>query len=343
MKKYLQRRFFFTVGFLFLAAAGLQAAEFINGSLRLVLHEDTGRFSLYRVNDEARIRYEPFFSDQDPRTSLFTLSINNRVYKLGDVYSFEISLRPDPNRPAFIFSSPNFLVTEEFVFIKMPGSDINNGIAVNISIYNRSSQKADVGLRFLLDTNLGERGTQSPFVTDVRPIASETLIEKGSPESYWISQNAGLSLMGSLTGSTMEGPDSVMFANWKRLNEAPFKAPYTAGRNFNSPPYSVEDSAVCYLFEPRSLGKGETRVCSFTLAAGNDRGYNPPAAAAPPAAAPASLSSEEAAARQRDLAIIQVLITQIDTYIASGRVSEAELSAMEEALTRLLEKYGQTR
>jgi hypothetical protein len=328
------RYFFIIINFFFLTAAGLHSAEFINGSVRLVLHEDTGRFSLYRVNDEARIRYEPFFSDQDPRTSLFTLSINGRTYKLGDVYSFEISLRPDPNKPAFIFSSQNFLVTEEFVFIKTPGSDINNGIAINISIYNRSSQKADVGLRFLLDTNLGERGSQSPFVTDVRPIASETLIEKGSPESFWISRNAGLSLMGSITGSERESPDSVMFANWKRLNDAQFKAPYTAGRNFNAPPYSVEDSAVCYFFEPRSVGKGETRICSFTLAAGNDRGFTSPAVAA---ASP----GEDVSARQRDLAIIQVLITQIDTYIASGRVSEAELSAMEEALNRLLEKYGQ--
>jgi hypothetical protein len=43
--------------------------------------------------------------------------------------------------------------------------------------------------------------------------------------------------------------------------------------------------------------------------------------------------------KEKDLALIQLMITQIDSLIASGRASEAELLAMEEALNRLLEKY----
>jgi hypothetical protein len=324
-------RLFSAVCFLFLAAAaGVHSAEFINGSVRLVLHEDTGRFSLYRVNDDARIRYEPFFSDQDPRTSFFTVSINGKTYKLGDAYSFKITLRADANKPALVFTSTDFEIIEEFVFIKTPSSDRNNGVAVNVSIDNRTRRKTDVGLRFLLDTNLGENGSPS-FVTEVRPVTSETLIETGNLETRWISQNANLSFMGSITAREGEGPDSVMFANWKRLSDAPFKAPYSAGRNFNAPPYSVGDSAVCYVFEPRPLERGERRVCSFMLAATDERGFY--------AAAPTPSSAEDARTKARDLAMIQFLITQIDSYIAAGRVSDAELSAMEETLNYLLDKY----
>jgi hypothetical protein len=324
-------RLFSALCFLFLAAAGLESAEFINGSVRLVLHEDTGRFSLYRVNDESRLRYEPFFSDQDPRTSYFTVSIDGKVYKLGDAYSFKISLRSDPDKPALVFDSQAFRVIEEFVFIKTPGSALNNGVAINVSIINRNSQNAGVGLRFLLDTNLGEGGAQPPFFTEVRPVGSETVIEKTGPETRWISRSGSLSLMGSITVPDGTGPDSVMFANWKRLNDAQFKAQYTAGRNFNAPPYSVGDSAVCYYFEPRSLGRGETRVCSLMLAPQDDRGFY----------LPAETAAGDPGQREKDLAMIQMLITRIDDYIAAGGVSEAELAAMEETLSRLLEKYNQ--
>jgi hypothetical protein len=318
---------------LFLSAIG--AAEFTDGPIKLVLWEENGRFSLYLKNSGAR--YDPVFTDQDPRTSFLAVIVNDHSYKLGDTASFKIRLGADSYKPSLIFESPFLLVTEEFSFLQTSGSTETDGISITITVENKVSQESMVGLRCLLDTSLGEYRPGAPFSIDAKPINSETLIEKGASLGYWVSGNDTLSLTGSISG------DSIHFANWKRLNEVPWKAPYAPGRNFNSPPYSVGDSAVCYYFEPKALNQNETRVASFTLTAGKAGALPPPLpeipAPAPEPVVPAPILSPEDQ-RDRDLALIRQLIGRIDGYMISGAATEEELSAMEYTLNQLMAKYG---
>jgi hypothetical protein len=158
------------------------------------------------------------------------------------------------------------------------------------------------------------------------------------------------SMFGIVSDASRVEPDNLYFANWKRLNDVSWKIAYQAGRNFNMPPYSVGDSAVCYYFEPRSLGRGET--CSFVimLAAAAGAGFNTAPAAAAPAAAAAKpavgpelvkiLNDSAAGSREQDLEIIRRLIEEIDGYIGSGLVTPDELSAMEQLLQQVMERNG---
>ncbi|MDR1862902.1 MAG: hypothetical protein LBQ67_03170 [Treponema sp.] len=327
------------------------AAEFTDGSVRLVLHEETGRFSLYSIDANSQGRHEALFADQDPRTSFLSIFFNDRIYKLGDTSAFRTRAGGNGSRPSFVFESPFLVITEEFSFIKTPGANSSNGISLRITVKNQSLQQARVGVRFLLDTDLGENSSRPPFITDKRAIGSEIFLEKGSPDGWWFSKNQQRSLMGSMFGSAENGeePDSLYFANWKRLSDVSWKIPYRQGRNFNLPPYSVGDSAVCYYFEPRFLNREETFSFTIVLAASDERGFAAGAAGEKPeptlarilsdsAVAAQALRSGDSASREKDLEMIRSILEQIEQYIASGSVKEDDMAAIETVLDQLRER-----
>jgi hypothetical protein len=250
------------------------AADYINGRIKLTLHESTGRFSLYYLTDRTVNRFEPLFSDQDPRTSSLSIMINERIYKLGGAPSFKTRIGGTQTSPALIFESPGMIVTEEFVFISVNGQPETTGVQVNIRIESRGIRASNVGVRFIIDTNLGESANISVdhYITSDRGIRSETLIDQSWPDEWWISRNSSYGLMGSINSVHSTATDFVHFANWKRLNDAPWGLQYNR-RNFTNPPYSINDSAVSYVFNPQRLPVGEARTYSILLAAADENGF----------------------------------------------------------------------
>jgi hypothetical protein len=330
---------------------GLSAAEYTNGGIRLVLHESTGRFSLYYLTDPSAARYEPFFVDQDPRTSFLTVIIDDKTYRLGETSAFRFRSGGTAENPALIFESSFLRVTEEFTFIKTAGSASANGVKLHIRIENTGPREIQAGARLLLDTSLGEGSTRTPFITDRRSILAETLVDRNSPDRFWVSRNDRLALMGSTGGTGNPGapespPDQLHFANWKRLNEAPWKITAQPGRNFNYMPYSIGDSAVCYYFEPAPLARGASRDCSLLLAAEDAQGF----AAWRPASGEEYRAAELPAEpviltpvndKAADLRLLDELISRLDKYM-SGELSfsDDEAAAMEAAIKRLRARYG---
>jgi hypothetical protein len=217
-------------------------------------------------------------------------------------------------------------VTEEFSFVG------NQGVRITITFENRSPGPINAGARFLLDTCLGEASRGIVFTTNQRTIDSETLVFGYSGDRYWIDQHEAVSLIGSISTGNPGDPDSVHFANWKKLSDASWKAAFQEGRNFNSPPYSVRDAAVCYYFDPQPLGPGEKRSFGFTLSL--DMGVPAPSVPQAPSGAPRQPSNN------RDLDELMSLIDQINAAISSGTSTEEELEAMERALGQLRAKYG---
>jgi hypothetical protein len=116
------------------------------------------------------------------------------------------------------------------------------------------------------------------------------------------------------------------------------------------------DSAVCYYFEPRPLDRGET--CSFTIllaAAGGDgfvvekTGESPETGEALARILSESTIAAEAArtgagdtgtddSRRKDLELIHSIIEQIDGYLASGLVTEDDITIIETILNQVKER-----
>ena len=333
----MRRRIFLAIALIFLSLT-LGAAEYRDGSLRLVLDADSGRFSIYLLTETNLKKPQALFSDQDPRTSFLSVFLNDRSYKMGETSTFKTRLGGDNNNPSLIFESPFLAVNMGFSFARTPNSALTNALRITITLENRADREINVGARFLLDTNLGEGSNGFPITTNQRTIATETLIASGDNDRFWTDRNANISLTGSIKTGSAGDPDSVHIANWKKLSDVTWKASYQPGRNFNFPPYSVGDTAVCYYFDPRPLGRLEKRSFGFSLALNSENLTDSASAAAsefsdlpmPPTAD----------SREQDLAALRELLSRIDEGIASGAASEEELAAMEFTLNKLRAKYG---
>lgn len=369
--KFLCRKVSAVCFFVFLGLFPLEAAEIIAGRVKLALHENTGRFSLYGLNQEEV--FEPFFSAQDPRTSFAVVSVDDKIYRLGESGAFRFRLDEETSPPSFVFESPFLSVRQEFSFVRTAGSPDINGIEINFRLKNTRPREINAGLRLLFDTQLGEGGGKIPFYADGGGIVSETLMESatvaGDLAGRWVSRKNDFALMGSGSSARGKSPDALYFANWKRLNEAPWKPLYVKGRNFNYLPYSIGDSAVCYYFDPVPLLPEQELSYTIALAAEDPAGFSYagnfdfapgmnaaetksgepvvipeiPAAAAeikagtiPPAG---YLSGENS--READLTLLYTLMGRLDQFIGGQiEISEEDLAAMELTITLLKARYN---
>ena len=250
-----------------------------DGFIRLVLNEQLGSFSLSYVPNAFDSLYEPLFTSRNPRSSYMALSVNGRIHRLGISNIFNTRIERHDGDPALVFESPTLRLSQAFSPIKTGNFQNVNGMKITITIENMSEYAALIGLKFLIDTELGERKGMAPFVTEKRTISAETVIDRFSGERYWMSRGEIISLMGSIANpldNNARLPDFIHFANWKRLDDTPWKLKYVEGRSFNYFPYSINDSAVCYFYEPAEIHAGNSVSYTVILSTEDIPWYCPP-------------------------------------------------------------------
>ncbi|GHU84415.1 hypothetical protein FACS189473_1710 [Spirochaetia bacterium] len=338
----------------FLSVTGIVpswAADYADGRMRLSLNESSGRFSLYYMANTVTKWYVPLFSDKDTRTSSLAVQVNNQIYRMGESPTFTTRLGNDPNTPSFVFDSPGLVVVQEFSFITVAGEDQANGVCMTIRLENRGTRTVNAGVRFILDTSLGEGNSNAHFVTDRRSINTETIADSQWNDKHWISKNDQYGLMGSINTGYSTQAKAVHFANWKLLNDAPWELQYDR-RNFNNPS-AINDSAVSYIFYIDDIPPRQSRSVVILLAAANSSGFdrvNRNDEAVPPGNSETTMQSPAASrplspaletAMRGDLAILRDLYAQLDEYITSGTaVSEDELLKMELLINSIKARYG---
>lgn len=239
----------------------MSVSESIDGRIRLALNDKSGSFSLYYMTDPSESKYEPFFNANDPSASFIAVQVDSKVYRLGESRNFKTSVSKVGTNPAFIFESAFLKITEVFSLIKTPNSMVANGVKITIDVENTGNKESSAALRILFDTTLGEGSNKAPFEISGESVTGEVIINDYTNKKYWISRDYKLSLMGSIEIPGREegiNPDSIHFANRKRLNDVKWKLTYKEGRSFNYSPFSTGDSAVCYYYEPRKLNPGES-------------------------------------------------------------------------------------
>ena len=259
----------------FIAALSLSASEITDGFFRLILNERNGNFSIYFLFDPGASRYEGLFNTTIPSASFLSVSVDGRIHRLGESRTFRTSYETVEGNPALVFESRSLKISEIFSPVKTANSSVVNGVRITINVENKG-QRSNVGLRLLLDTHLGEGRGKVPFITNSQVITNETLIEGTSGERFWLSRGDRVSLMGSILSplNNSRPPDFVHMANWKRLNDVPWRLRYFEGRSFNNIPYSIGDSAVCYYYEPAVLENGGSFSYTIFLTTEDIAWYN---------------------------------------------------------------------
>ena len=323
--------------------AVLGAAEFSEGRVKLVLNENTGRFSLYYLTDIKKERYQSFFVDKDPRTSFVSILVDDKSYRLGDSTAFRIKVQNEGSKPAIVFESAALEVVQEFEFIRTGGSTLANGVKMTIRVTNRGEKSIPIGIRFVLDTALGEN-TPNHFYTDKQQVSSELALTSKDSDSFWVSKNDTLGLMGSIVTAESARPDLVHFANWKRLNDASWKVSPSNGRNFNLLPYSIGDSAVAYYYDPVAIPRGGVRSVSVLLGLVSENGFETVGKSVEgdisQLLGTATGTGTDELSLRTDLIMVGDVINKIDAILTSRQgVSDEDLAALESILAKLKEKH----
>jgi hypothetical protein len=254
----------------FLAAVvsfNLSALDFYEGKIKLNINDNNGSVSLYWLTDPDKLSYAPLFNDREKRASYISVNVDRTVYKPGFSNLFRTRVESQNGYPSIIFESLNLTITEALSPVRTPSSQETNVIKITITIQNTSDTPVSAGFMMLLDTILGEK-TREHFITNRQMISKETLFRGSDTELFWISKNQDYSLMGSIADpldKNARAPDSVHFANWRRLYNVPWTLTYKPNRSFNNLPYSIQDSAVCYYWEPAQLEAGDSFTYSIYL------------------------------------------------------------------------------
>lgn len=263
-----------------LAPPSLPALEVERGDLRLVLHEDSSRFSLYLLQDSS---WTPLFVAEDPRTSGIEVLEGNTVYRIGDAGTFAQRVEATADGARFVWTSPTLEIVQGFRFTMGARSERFDAVEMQITLTNRGEEPSRVGLRVLLDTYLGERENTHFITPGVDQINREARLEPG-PANAWVasvtSPQAGFGFQYQLTGDDITRPEAAVLANWKRLTDSSWDYEVNETRNFNRLPYSINDSALLVVYAAAQLEGGQVYPVVARMGGLSPEGYLAPTLAA---------------------------------------------------------------
>ncbi len=331
------------------APFGLGALEITQGVLKLELHEDLGRYTLYYLSDVEKESYTALIDDEDPRTSKVTVYDNNSLIHLGNLGGYRMDARETATGALYQWESKEKKIVQRFDFVKAEGSSVTNGVLMTLSITNLSESIWETGVRILWDTYLGEDKTHFRYKegNGTEEINKEYRLEPPSFPQYWLSQEREdkTGFMAMLTGERVTRPEAVYFANWKRLDDSSWDYSYRENRNFNMLPYFFNDSAVAHYYPRRKLQQGETYQVKVLMGASDgsdiwtggsgDDELTPLYEETREVTIPADMRQ----AINQDILSLKDLITRIDYYMKNpDEISREELRALRRVYSEILKK-----
>ena len=281
----------FLLAALLAAAVPLGALEISNGKVKLTLHEGIGRFSIAGLVPSSGASFTPLLVAQDPRSSMVSLLVADRVIRLGESSDFLETVEKTETGARFTWKSKQLVVTETFSFIGAPGEAVASGVRVDLQVANVSDRDVSVAVRYLFDTWLGEASSVHFRTDTVEGLTRELTVTKDERPAYWVSPlpdaSEGFGFQCMLSGEGVTVPDRVVFANWKRLSDSAWSYTTSAARTFSQAPYSMNDSAVGQYYDARAIPRGGNMVVTLALGRASAAGLTLQTAAAAVAAAEA--------------------------------------------------------
>lgn len=293
------------------AASTTFGLELTSGRMRLHLFERTGRFSAeYKP---AGGNWTPLFYAQDPRTTVLEIRAGNDLYHMGDSSRFQQKVTKTQTGGEIAWKSDKLYVTETFAFKTSTGASQPDGLLITIKVDNLTSKSLAVGIRYLIDTYLGERNRIEFVTPNEDSMTNETAFTGSQVPTYWVSpENKKLTvgLEAVTRGSGVTVPNRIIFANWKRLYDSQWDYTVDPTRNFNLLPYSINDSAVAMYYNSEELKPGATRTVTMLLGQYSPGGWgtvSPSTASLATAPSPQAASSSTTASSEPNPAVSQLL------------------------------------
>lgn len=317
---------------------GLSALDLQRGKLKITLQEKNGRFALAGAEDQLKPVWAPLFSPEDVTTSKWKLQIGDKTAVLGEDSGFTAVTEATPTGAKVVWTSKTLVVTATYDFVLSAAASVADGVRISLSIVNVTDVPLKVGLRWLVDTSLGEKKDHFRL-SGGEVVTSETRVEGTLPDWWLSSANAdeplGLLVM---TGKGATIPSRIVFANWKRLDDATWDLNYKQGRDFNQLPYSFNDSAVSQVYDAQDLPSGGTREVIFLLGLKSAKTLEGSrvGSANPLDDLLKKNQNPSLGALDQDLVSLQTLLAQIDAKLSDpGRVTSEDLKLLQAVLDQM--------
>ena len=308
-----------------LVAVFSTALTISNDQLELTLHEKNGRFTLFaKSKDGAK---KSLLVAEDPRTTILTVLAGSKVYRMGDSFEFRQAVQGEGNSASITWSSSSLTVTERFAL---------NGpiLTITVGVENISEQELKIGIRYLLDTYLGEKGEH--FTADGLPVKTETDYVWATPYEIISSDDKNTQLVISLSGAGITDPDRIVVANWKRLNDSTWDFKTNQSRDFSLLPYSINDSAAALYYEPQVVPSSTVRTVSLELKLAVPSTAVPSSGRAASAATASAESDKLTEEIRSEMIKIDSLVIRIDSLLNSDETaSEEDVSGVAASLDDL--------
>lgn len=323
---------------LLVAVSGLGALEVQRGKLKLTVNDKSGRFTLMGAEDSAKPVWMPLFLAGDATTSKWKLQVNDKVVTLGDDPGFTTAVEPTSGGAKVTWTSKTVSATLTFDFLLSVGAQAADGLRLTLNVVNLSESNLKVGVRWVLDTNLGEKKEHFRLATG-EAVSAESRLEGSYPDFYTsrlpADDSFGLLVM---VGKAVTPPSRVVFANWKRLDDSPWDYAFKAGRDFNLLPYSFNDSAVAEFFDSADLAPGSTRevIAALGLVSAQTLVGARPASSNPLDDLLKKNQNPSLSAVDQDLASLETVLGQMEAKLADPtRVSSEDLRLLQAVLDQI--------
>jgi len=332
----MRSRLFFAV--LLAVAATLPALDVQRGKLKVSVNDKTGRFMVYGSEDQVKPVWTPLFLADDVTTSKWKIEVGDKVYVLGDDALFTTAVEATATGARVTWGSKVVVATLNLDFVLSAASAVADGLKLTLNLANVSPVTVKAGVRWVLDTNLGEK-KEHFRLSSGDTVSSETKLEGAYPD-FWTSRSAIDDALGLIVmlGKGSTPPSRVVFANWKRLDDAAWDSGFKAGREFNLLPYSFNDSAVAEYWDPQDLGPGLAREISVVLGllSGQSFGGARIASANPIDDLLKKNRNPALSAIDQDIASLDTLAAQIDAKLADpAKVTPEDLRLLQAVLDQI--------
>lgn len=325
-------------------AVPVSALDVQEGRMKMAIQDASGKFVVSYLKAVDKGQYVPLIFDQDPRTTQITLLLDGKTYKLGESGDFRTKVSRTSTGASIEWRSSFMAFRILATFIKSKGAPLADGIRLDFELENVSERDVQAGVRFLVDTYLGENSRQH-FLTQTRPkVGEETAIRGAYQDAFWVSPgDAGIALQWMLDSPGVTKPDSVVFGNWKRLQDSSWNFDSVQGRSFDLLPYSINDSAVAMWYEPQPVQRGKKRVVSIAFGNFNENAFTVSQEGKTKTdelfqdtVLKVGSLDEKRLSVQTDLIALKDLVSQIDQKISKGgAATDEEIAVYREILDRL--------
>lgn len=146
-------------------------------------------------------------------------------------------------------------ITQENTIISNPITGREDIVEMKYTISNEDTKKHNVGIRIMMDTQLGNNDSAPFRVPGIGGLINEKeLIGEEIPQYYQVFDNLSnpsVVAQGTLYLDEKEKPDKVQFVNWRKATSNPWNCAVSLG--------GIGDSAVNVYWNPTILEAGETR------------------------------------------------------------------------------------